>query len=80
MRERDAGFRSSKIKSRAENLSGLATLFLIVGGIVGIISLVVVSSGDSALTGFCISGALIGSAFWFYLIAQIIHIRANTEK
>jgi hypothetical protein len=27
-----------------------------------------------------ISGALLGAALWFYLLAQIVHIRANTEK
>ena len=37
--------------------------------------------GDGVVGGwFIAAGALIGVAFWLYLIAQIIHIRANTEK
>jgi hypothetical protein len=30
--------------------------------------------------GFIIGGSCLGMAVWVFLIAQIIHIRANTEK
>ncbi len=37
-------------------------------------------SGESSGNGFFIAGAFLGAALWLFLIAQIIYIRANTEK
>jgi hypothetical protein len=37
------------------------------------------SDHDSA-TGYIASGSLLSLSLWLYLVAQIIHIRANTEK
>jgi len=56
-----------------------------VQGIIGLIIAVIdvlagVGGGSPSITGFILAGAFASTAFWFYLVAQIIHIRANTEK
>jgi hypothetical protein len=37
-------------------------------------------SFNETFNGFITAAALIGAALWFYLIAQVVHIRANKEK
>jgi uncharacterized BrkB/YihY/UPF0761 family membrane protein len=43
-------------------------------------SLLTTLDNSSATGGRLIMAGLFGFAFWLYLIAQIVHIRANTEK
>jgi uncharacterized membrane protein len=47
--------------------------------IVGVLAIalgMVISNNDAIIIG----GSLLGASIWIYLIAQIIHIRANTTK
>lgn len=71
---------SEKIRRNASMFAAIAGFMAIIGLIVGILSIIAVKSGDASATGFIIAAALIGAALWFYLIAQVVHIRANTEK
>jgi len=73
--------RAEKIRSQADRFAVLAALFCGIGLLI-ILAAVVQSLSGGSDTGiwFLVSASLIGAAFWLYLIAQIIHIRANTEK
>lgn len=59
---------------------------IVVLGLLAIAAGVLISLGDTghdagdAATFMVIGASLIGSAFWIYLIAQIMHIRANTTR
>jgi hypothetical protein len=45
-----------------------------------LISVIQLVSGGGSTAGVIIGAGLIGAALWLYLIAQIVHIRANTLK
>ena len=80
-REIEAGNRSEHIRNQAENFTLVAAIFVVVGILALLAFGFSFSSGDGGAWGaldFC--GASFGIALWLYLIAQIIHIRANTEK
>ena len=54
----------------------MAGFFAVAGFIVGLVAIVSMKSGEDATGSFILAGSLIGVALWFYLIAQIVHIRA----
>jgi hypothetical protein len=73
--------RVKKIRENANMLSGLGALFGIVGVIILVISiLIAISEGMGAIVGILTGAGFIGTALWFYLIGQVVHIRANTER
>lgn len=51
-----------------------------IGLIIGFISILMTFAGSNIWLGFVVAGALFSSGFWLYLIAQVMHIRANTER
>jgi DNA-directed RNA polymerase subunit RPC12/RpoP len=70
-----------KIRNQADWFTVAAALFCVIGLLIGLASLAQAISGEEgAGRWFIVAASLIGSSLWFYLIAQIIHIRANTEK
>jgi hypothetical protein len=80
MRERNLALVRGHIKNRADR-------FAIAGILAGVFSCIVLLfaifhsiAGDDAVGMYACAGSLLALAFWLYLIAQIIHIRANTEK
>lgn len=72
---------SEQIRCLAKRFETAALLF-VVGGIVALVifgfSLSEASGPFMVLVWLCVG--FFTSALWFYVIAQIIHIRANTEK
>jgi hypothetical protein len=73
--------RAEKIHYQADRFTGFAGVFFVIGLLIGLASLAQAISGEEgAGRWFIVAASLIGSSLWFYLIAQIIHIRANTEK
>jgi hypothetical protein len=61
-------------------LSAIGGFFAVIGLLVGVFSIIAMKSGDDATEGFITSAAMIGMGLWFYLVGQVVHIRANTEK
>lgn len=80
-RDVEAGNHRERIRNRAENFTMIAAIFVVIGILAFLAFGFSFSSGDApswtALDVFC---GCVGAALWLYLIAQIIHIRANTEK
>ncbi len=73
--EEDEFDRSEKIRRMAEAFSIVSILSLIIGGV----ALAIEIFADAAEAGtICV--AALSAAAWLFLVAQIIHIRANTEK
>jgi len=65
------------IRSQAFGFSLAAVLLAIASGF----SLFEAVSGqESSMGAWAITGGLWGASIWLYLIAQVIHIRANTHK
>lgn len=69
-----------KIRNRAEGLSVLSAIVLIIGVIAGGFAVANSNSGENSGNGYVIAGSCVGFSIWLYLIAQVMHIRANTEK
>jgi hypothetical protein len=67
---------AQKIRRNASTLAAVAGFFAVAGFIVGLVAIVSMKSGEDATGSFILAGSLIGVALWFYLIAQIVHIRA----
>jgi ribosomal protein L37AE/L43A len=72
---RELELRRQKIHRQANSFSLVAALCVGLGLLGLFFAIQSVSIGSDI---FC--GAAFGLALWLYLIAQIIHIRANTEK
>ena len=70
--------RREQIRTSAELCSLFAKITFFLGLASLVISLFVVFGEGNPTIGFILGASLIGTAFWLYLIAQIIHIRANT--
>jgi hypothetical protein len=66
---------ADRLHRRAENFSFLAACLVFVG----IMALFLIEP-IGWLPCIIIVGSLLTTAFWIYVAAQIIHIRANTEK
>ena len=67
--------RADSIRNTADNFSACATILIILG----IVALLGAFFTGSFMAGY-IGASLFATAFWSYLVAQVIHIRANTEK
>jgi hypothetical protein len=77
----------TELKSRRGTIRRRAADFVLWGIILFILSFFIAFgsmctaiTGDGCEAGFITSGVLTGCSLWLYLIGQIIHIRANTEK
>jgi hypothetical protein len=73
---------AAKIKAQAESFCGVAIFFVILG-VLALLLAIMLSIGVDAQGGYAawsVMGVCFGAAFWFYLVGQVIHIRANTEK
>lgn len=64
------------LKDQATNLSLFCTIFFLIG----VLALAVGLTGEPGGTAFIIAGALISIAATFFIVAQLIHIRAALEK
>jgi hypothetical protein len=70
---------AQKTRALAENIGTLAGLCLVADVLV-LIASGIQSINGPATAGWIGGGALLGAAAWLFVVAQIIHIRANTEK
>ena len=61
-------------------LSAVGGLFAVIGSLAGILTAVSFKSGEASNGGLVFCGASLAAGLWFYLIGQVAHIRANTEK
>ena len=64
------------IRSQAESFIGAAILTVVLGVVAIFIGIV----GDGLVWMAYLGSGLVGIGCWCYLVAQIIHIRANTLK
>ena len=71
---------ASSLRNIGDNFAVFAVLFCVVGLLVLLISVFQLFNDGGSLTGVIVGAGLIGAALWLYLIAQIVHIRANTLK
>lgn len=71
---------SKKLRSLANGLTGLSGFFAVLGLVAGLVGLSGSLSGSGGLVGYICAGGLIGVALWFFLIAQIVHVRALLAK
>ena len=76
---RAAADRQKQIRGHAKFLEIVAIIFAAIG-MLALLLAGVALDGHNAVPYFIICGSAFGGACWLYLIAQIIHIRANTEK
>jgi hypothetical protein len=75
------------IRRRAEIMATFSVWFIGLG-IAGMVVTAVVAGDENMLdevaldwiVGSAISGSLAAIGLWLYLVAQIVHIRANTHK
>lgn len=72
--------RVEKIRQRASNLEALALLLGGVGILVLLLGAFSAVEGDSSDIAWMVFAGALASAFWLFIIAQLVHIRANTEK
>jgi hypothetical protein len=78
--EEAAARSDSNIKLLAWNFTLAAGLVAGAGVLVLLVAFYHVISGDSAGYGYVVAGVFESFALWLFLIAQVIHIRANTER
>jgi len=72
---------AEKIHDTAEKFVLLAALMFIPAGILLLVSLTDATTENGLPVGLMIGmGGCLAASLWLYLIAQVIHIRANTEK
>ena len=71
---------SEKISRMASGLTLLSILFALAGLIAGLVGLSKSISGESGTLGYVCAAGLIAVALCFFLIAQIVHIRALLAK
>lgn len=64
-----------KIKRQADSFVLLSYLFLAIGLLCLMIG---IAEGGAGI--WITAGSMFGTSSWFYVVGQIIHIRANTEK
>lgn len=68
---------AEKIRSSANAWSIMAGIFAFGGCVVGVSSFCFLSDeGQRAVIGLICASGLFGLALWFFLIAQLVHIRA----
>ena len=78
--EEQARQRAEKIHGQANSLSLIAGCCTSFGIMILLACMGLVFTGTSCFLGWIVASSLIGTGFWLYLVAQIIHIRANTER
>ena len=71
---------AEQIRTTADNFRGAAIFLLALGLLILLACVIQELSGSEFVSGWVWAGSFIGTAFWLYLVAQIIHIRANTLK
>ena len=77
---------SAAIRQKAENIAGVGLYIMGLGIVVllwsGFVAAIGNTEGDSrnALIACIVSASLLTFGIWAYLIAQVVHIRANTHK
>ena len=72
-----------RIRNTAESFVNAGKIFAVIGILICGLSLFISTVGDDTKMGTIfavLSGSLISIGIWLYVIGQIIHIRANTEK
>lgn len=78
-RDRALAKRVERIRAHAGSFTLVAALALIVAVVAFLWEILAVLGGETGgALGIC--EAALATSMWCYLIAQIIHIRANTEK
>ena len=70
----------AKIRRNASVFTGLAAFFGFMATLMFVLALIAALARETSGPPSVVVGGLSGIALWLYLIAQIIHIRANTEK
>jgi DNA-directed RNA polymerase subunit RPC12/RpoP len=75
------------LREWANNVALVGIACALIGLLAGLITVCMVTGANSegesskaAVIGFPVMGGFLAAAFWIYMIAQIIHIRANTLK
>jgi len=76
----EAQIKSERISSTARTFTGVAGWLAAVGVLSLVFFMVKFAGGEIPLWLAYISGGSFGLAMWFYLLAQIIYIRAALEK
>ena len=71
---------AGRVRDKAESFEAVSILVFVLSIVVLAVAGFFVLNGHDADWLFYIGGSFVAAAFWLYLIAQIIHIRANTEK
>ena len=72
--------RAANIRARAGQWCAVAVFCAVVAGFAFVMGIVARIGDASAIGSWSVAGVFIGLAFWSYLIAQVIHIRAYTER
>ena len=76
---------AEKLKTKTRKM---AEVFSVIAGILFVISIICllfalkksIANSEADFIGWLLTGSFLSTALWIFLIAQIIHIRANTEK
>ena len=71
---------AQKIERIADNFVIVAICLFLVGVIAGLIAIVSIVSGENGYGATVSAGSFLAIAFWMYLVAQIIYIRALLTK
>jgi hypothetical protein len=73
-------FQKDQLRAWADKVTIVGGFLFAIGLLAAIVSVIRMISGGVSSIGWMITSGCLASSFWLYLIAQIIHIRANTEK
>ena len=72
---------ADEIYDQARAFVGVSVFLLVLGLLIGAATFCDNLSADQpSHAGYTAAGVVISLAIWLYLIGQILHIRANTEK
>ena len=74
--DRELQRRRAKIQAQARSFTRLAVAFFLLAALLAFCALVL----DWPSKTWLVAGSLLGVALWLYLVGQVIHIRANTER
>lgn len=72
--------RKSNTRRMANVLSGISAILFLLAVAIIFFSILGLKGGEGGGDGFSSAAILGGLSLWVFLIAQVIHIRANTEK
>ena len=70
----------ARLHERGDDFCKVAAAVLVLAVLLFGVGLIKCLNQQPYLTEFVLAGALVSVSVWLYLIGQIIHIRANTEK